>query len=318
MYDKNICEIEIKPLYNDQKYELIIKYENEPKKIKKQGNIISIDPGINNLMTVFGPNIDNFIINGRPIKSINSFYNKKISHLQKCKDIALKNLKIKKAKKRYIDFKRLIYNKKLRSLHDKRNKVINYHFHKITKYFVDYCKLSNIKTVIMGYNKGFKQNVNMGKKNNKTFYGIPFYSLKHKLSYKLKQEGMCLLEQEESYTSKCDALACEPIEKRRHVMNINNNKIVVGKYMGHQNHRFCNLSNFVARGKRIKRGLFKSSSGSIINADLNGAINIYRKKFNLGYNKEGIDFNLKINMNKNKLKRVTKIDTRKCLTNNLQ
>ena len=102
--------------------------------------------------------------------------------------------------------------------------------------------------LIVGYNKGWKTGVNMGKKNNQKFTQIPFARLISYLEYKCRLSGIEFVVNEESYTSKCDALALEPISKH-------------DSYLG----------------KRIKRGLFQSSVGKLINADVNGALNITRK-----------------------------------------
>jgi putative transposase len=150
----------------------------------------------------------------------------------------------------------------------------------------------------MGSNKGWKNKVNMGNKNNRKFYSIPFYTLNSQLEYKLKKKGIQFIRQEESYTSKCDSLANEHINRRQYRLQLSltdkTKYLLVGKY----------------KGKRIKRGLFKSSQGQIINADLNGAINIYRKALNLNYNIEGIKFHRKLNLNINKVKRLKKIKLR--------
>ena len=88
----------------------------------------------------------------------------------------------------------------------------------------------------------------MGHQNNRKFYQIPFKRLLDKLKLKMKEYGIEVITVEESYTSKCDALAFEPIQRHN-------------KY----------------KGQRKKRGLFVSSANKLINADLNGAINIMRK-----------------------------------------
>ena len=105
-----------------------------------------------------------------------------------------------------------------------------------------------IKKIVIGYNRGWKQNCNMGRKNNEKFYSIPHLKLLEYIKYRALKNGIEVLEQEESYTSKCDALGLEEIKKHK-----------------------------TYRGKRVKRGLFQSSIGKLINADVNGALNILRK-----------------------------------------
>jgi putative transposase len=110
----------------------------------------------------------------------------------------------------------------------------------------------NKQYFIIGYNEGWKTKVNMGKNNNRQFYDIPYSRILWKLKEKLLANGKQLIINEESYTSKCDSLSLEKLGK-----------------------------NEVNVGNRIHRGLFISSIGKAINADLNGAINIMRKVINL-------------------------------------
>ena len=105
-----------------------------------------------------------------------------------------------------------------------------------------------VGNLVVGYNKGWKDSINIGKRNNQTFVGIPYGKLTDFLMYKCEMCGINLVVNEESYTSKCDALALESIGK-------------------HEEYK----------GKRVKRGLFQSSTGKLVNADVNGALNIRRK-----------------------------------------
>ena len=120
--------------------------------------------------------------------------------------------------------------------------------HKISSTIVNEAVKNNINTIIIDYNKGWKNKSKMNKATNQTFVSIPYSQLIHYITYKAEKHGIEVITQEESYTSKCDALAYEAIEK-------------------HENYK----------GKRIKRGLFLSSIGKAINADVNGALNILRK-----------------------------------------
>ena len=106
----------------------------------------------------------------------------------------------------------------------------------------------NKEVFIIGYNANWKSNVNLGKKTNRNFYQIPYKRLIYKLDEALKIRNKRLLILKESYTSKCDALALEEINYYEEY-----------------------------KGKRMNRGLFSSSEGRLLNADINGAINIMRK-----------------------------------------
>ena len=108
--------------------------------------------------------------------------------------------------------------------------------------------------IIIGYNLGWKNKANLGKENNFLFNKIPFCQLIDKIKNKFNSNDIIVKLNEESYTSKCDSLSLEQICK----------------------HETYN-------GNRTKRGLFGSSVGKYINADINGAINIMRKVFVLQF-----------------------------------
>lgn len=138
--------------------------------------------------------------------------------------------------------------KKAKSIYSKRNNRIDYVFHKITSHLVNHLVSNNVGLLIFGHNKGQKQDINLGKKTNQNFVSIPFYKLISMLKYKCQLNGIEFFENEESYTSKTSFLDLEPIQK---------------------------LDSYV--GKRVKRGLFRTKSGKLINADVNGSLNIGRK-----------------------------------------
>ena len=295
----NIKKLEIVPLYNGYRYKIVYNYAVENTENKPvPGKIISIDLGMVNLMTIYDPNGEQFIIKGGTILYINHFYNWLIDNLKselsnnkksKTEDIisnhitqcyneflfycennfdkepirATKNDPFYKNKMEQIKHvmsnnydkskgKPELTSKRIRNLWIKRKNLIDDYFDKVVSWIVN--KYSDCSTIIVGYNRQWKQNVNMGKKNNRDFCEIPYARLLKKLRDRLQKNNQTMVEVEESYTSKCDALSLEPIKKQT-------------KYMG----------------KRTKRGLFNSAIGALINADLNGAINIMRK----WYEREG-------------------------------
>jgi IS605 OrfB family transposase len=191
----------------------------------------SIDLGIDNLATMVTSE-GCVIWSGKHLKSYNRYFNKKLTRLQSIKDLQ----GIKRSTKHII------------ALYDKRDKYFEDVFHKVSRQIVDVLVEKKIGTLVVGYNVGWKQNINMGRKNNQKFVLLPFARLISYLSYKCKLAGIDFIKHEESYTSKCDALALEEV---------------------------CKHEDYL--GKRVKRGLFRSSVGKIINADQNGALNILRK-----------------------------------------
>jgi len=227
----HINQVRVVPGNNQLVVEIL--YEVQEKELKKDnGKYSSVDLGINNLMTLSGNTTKPIIINGKPLKSINQYYNKKKSQIHS------KLETINKTKK----------SKKLNKLTNKRNNKINDYLHKSSKIIINHLVSKDICTLIVGYNQHWKQEINIGKKNNQNFVSIPYLKLLNMLEYKCKREGINFVKNEESYTSKCSFIDGEEIKKHT-------------KYLG----------------KRIKRGLFESASGKLINADLNGSLNILKK-----------------------------------------
>lgn len=146
------------------------------------------------------------------------------------------------------DLHKIKCTKRLNKITYKRNNKINDYFHKLSRYIVDYAHDHNVSVIVVGKNNGWKQECNMGKRTNQTFVQVPFDTLIGMIRYKSEEYGITVMEHEEAYTSKCSFLDNETIEK-------------------HETYK----------GKRFKRGLFRSNNGSIINADVNGALNIIRK-----------------------------------------
>lgn len=204
---------------------------------KDNGNYASIDLGINNLMTISSNKFEPFIINGKPVKSMNVYYNKLLS----------------KKKKKLWKINKKTTSNKIKSIHRKRKNKMNDYFHKSTTYIVNQLVSNQINTLIVGYNKGWKQDTKMRKSTKQTFIQIPFYKIIYMLKYKCENEGIKLVLQEESYTSKSSFLDLDEIP-------VKNNK----------------TNDIIFSGSRIKRGLYRSDKG-IINADLNGSLNIMRK-----------------------------------------
>ncbi len=168
-------------------YAMEIVYEIEvPDSYGLVERIVGIDLGINNLITASN-NIgkEPFIINGKILKSINQFYNKRKSHIQS--ELNCRNGRI--------------WSKELNVITQKRfNRIKNY-MHNATSYIIKWCIKNNIDTVIVGHNDKWKQRSNMGKVNNQKFLYIPYEMLIGQLKYKCENNGINFIETEESYTS---------------------------------------------------------------------------------------------------------------------
>jgi IS605 OrfB family transposase len=140
-----------------------------------------------------------------------------------------------------------ITNKQIRLLSKRANR-INELMNRTVNYLVKHCIQNKIGNILIGELKEIKQGINHGKQNNQNFVSIPFGKFKAKLESKCDLYGIKYHLVNESYTSKTDALALDEIIKQPY-----------------------------GDSRRIKRGLYKSITGQLINADINGAINILRK-----------------------------------------
>ena len=220
-------------------YVVEVVYEVQEKEFVNNENKASIDLGVNNLATVtFNNSKDSLIINGKPLKSNNQFYNKQKAKLQS----DLEKRHNKKSSNR------------LNRLHNNRNNKINDYIHKSSRKVVDYLISNNISEVVVGYNKEWKQNLNLGSRTNQNFSSIPYNKFIEQLVYKCKLVGINVIKREESYTSKCSAIDNEPLCKKE-----------------------------VYYGRRVKRGMYKTKDGIKLNADVNGSLNIGRKVFGDGF-----------------------------------
>ena len=230
--EDSLCEVRLIPRSSYYIVEIVYEISTLDKKIDNK-RYASIDLGVSNLCTI-SSNIStqSFIINGRPLKSINQYYNKKKAYYQN----KLEKVNKKKSSKR------------INRLTEKRNDKVKNYLHKTSSYITNFLVSQNINTIVIGNNKEWKQNVNIGKANNQNFTNIPHTTLINMITYKCEKMGINVIVSNESYTSKCSFLDNEEIKK-------------------HDNYL----------GKRIYRGLFKSSKGYMINADVNGSLNILRK-----------------------------------------
>jgi len=221
--------IEISPIYNGYRYKINIIYDKtileENNEIKNQKDLISIDLGVKNLMTIYDPISEQKIIKGSLLTTSNYYFNKKIDEAKS---------KLPKGHKT---------SALIRNLLIKRDNILNYKMNKIINRLYETYK--NKKGIVIGYNENWKQKVSIGRLNNRKFYEIPYEKIIKKMENKFVNTKIVKIN--EAYTSKCDSLNMEEIKKKE-----------------------------VYDGKRIKRGLFSSKTGRLINADLNGAINIMR------------------------------------------
>ena len=222
-------------------------YNKQVKDLKKDNQkYVSIDIGLDNLLTLTSNTLNKpMIINGRILKSENKYYNKQISYYR---EIAKRLNGLD-----YIN--RMNYTRRMSFLTNKRNNIINDLIHKASRKVVEYALSCDVNTIVIGNNKDWKRNSNMSKQVNQSFVGIPHKKLIEQIIYKAEDYGINVILTEESYTSGTSFLDDELPTK----------------------------SNY-NKDRRIKRGLFKSNSGKLINADVNASYQILKKVFPNIYN----------------------------------
>lgn len=246
--DKVVKEVRILS-YNDGKYfkiQYVYEVQQEEVFLNKE-NCIAIDLGVDNLATCVSTNGTPFIVDGRKIKSINHHWNKEIARLR--------SISMKQGMKT---------TDRMQRITTKRNNRVNDTIKKVARYIVNRCIQNDIGTLIVGYTLDFKRNTNLGKQNNQNFVQISLGNLRQQLEFLCWKYNIDYIEQEESYTSKSSFLDNDVLPA------YNAEQPYTGQFSG----------------KRIKRGLYQSKNGTIINADVNGAANILRKcKQNVDFDK---------------------------------
>jgi len=217
-------------------YVMEIVYEIDVPDIQEQSsNICSIDLGIDNFATITNNiGLKPIAIKGNVVKSMNQYYNKQIALMQS--ELMLVNKKHN--------------SKRLNQLTAKRNNKVKNWMHVASKYIINYCIQNNIDTLVCGYNVGWKQESDMGKKVNQKFVTIPFEMFVSQLEYKCENVGIRFIRTNESYTSGTSFLDYESPVKANY-----------------------------DKSRRIYRGMFQSNNGTLINSDVNGSYQIMKKVF---------------------------------------
>lgn len=218
---------------NDKIIINVLYSQDEYKSNVDKEKVLGIDLGVNNLMTVVSnTEMTPFIIDGKPLKSINQYYNKRKSQLQE---------RAKKCNDKH-------NTKRMSRLTERRNNKVKDYMHKVSGMIIGLALSNSVGTIIIGNNSGWKQQVDMGKRTNQAFVGIPYYQLIQMITYKATLVGIEVKTVEESFTSGTSYLDGElPIQ------------------------------NNYNKARRITRGQFKSNTGLIINADVNAAYQIIKK-----------------------------------------
>lgn len=195
--------------------------------------VLGIDLGVNNLITVVSnTNMTPVIIDGKPLKSMNQYYNKRKAQLQE---------RAKKCNNKH-------NTKRMSRLTERRNNKVKDYMHKVSGMIIGLALSNSVGTIIVGNNSGWKQQVDMGKRTNQAFVGIPYYQLIQMITYKANLVGIEVKIVEERFTSGTSYLDGE-----------------------------LPTQIYYNKARRITRGQFRSNTGLIINADVNAAYQIIKK-----------------------------------------
>jgi putative transposase len=233
---RNVDQVRIVPRKGYYVVEVVYERQTKPAPVDP-ALMASIDIGVNNLAAVTSnkPGLVPRIVNGRPLKSINQYYNKRKADLQQL----VKNEQ---------------WTARMERMTTKRTRRIDHYLHAASKQIMELLVSEGIGTLIIGKNPNWKQECEMRKKDKQHFVQIPHARFVDMLCYKAKLVGIGVILQEESYTSKASFLDGDAIP-------------TYGNEQGEP--KFS--------GTRVKRGLYKASTGLTFNADINGSYNILRK-----------------------------------------
>ncbi|MGK7897365.1 MAG: RNA-guided endonuclease InsQ/TnpB family protein [Xenococcus sp. (in: cyanobacteria)] len=259
---KDIKEIRILP-HNRCFYAEFVYKHKEIKSNLNQSNVLGIDSGLGNLLTCVSTTGKSFIIDGKKIKAMNQWYNKKVAKLKKGKPQAY-------------------WDDELAALSEKRNRLFRDIRNKVARFMVNWCLANNVGTIVFGWNQGIKNGSKMRKKENQEFVSIPHAAIKNRIEQLASQHGINFIEQEESYySSKSNFLANDELPTfGEEVASSEVSSEACDDRKSEREHRFTGKRGTKIKGKlnNLGRGGYLTHDGIWLNSDCNGAANIIRKK----------------------------------------
>jgi putative transposase len=155
------------------------------------------DIGLDNLVTITSnkPGFVPVVVNGRPLKSTNQYYNQRRAELQSRLPVGASS-------------------KRLERLTDKRYRRIQYELHLASRRVIELLLEAGIGTLGLGKHAGWKQEINLGRRTHQNCVSSPHARYMERLAYQAEWVAMRVIVREENYTSKCSFLDLEPMERQ--------------------------------------------------------------------------------------------------------
>jgi putative transposase len=236
---EKIAQVRMVPRLDGYMVEVV--YEQEEQQAEVDGKLVAaVDLGVNVLaaLTSNKPGFAPRLVSGKPIKSVNQYYNKQRAKHQ-----------------HHLSHENRFTSRQLDQITTKRNRRVDSYLHTASRRIIDLLVSEGIGTLVIGKNPLWKQEANMGRKNNQQFVQLPHARFIDQLTYKAQLVGIKLVLQEESYTSKASFLDSDPLPT----------------YQANRTEKP------IFSGTRIARSWYRASDGTVIHADINGSLNILRK-----------------------------------------
>jgi putative transposase len=236
----SVKTIELKPLANG-KYEVIVVVDIPDVEEKPNGEkFLSIDLGVNNLLSCYVYDGSSMIFSGRQLLSINRYYDKIIAHYRHITALQQTAEGVKYPKE----------TKRISLLYEKRRKQVHHQLHTMSRQLIETALDKGVETIVIGNITGVRDGSNFGSKTNQKFHRLPFRKIKELITYKAKEAGISVVSDiTEEYTSQTCSV-CKEMPCKENACKTN----------------------------RKHRGMYACKEcGTQMNADINGAINISKK-----------------------------------------
>jgi len=251
---------EVRLVYDMDWIEAHVVYEKEISVCSVGVYQAGIDIGLDNLVSVVSdnPELRSFIVSGKEMKSYGRWFNKKRAEIQSHMDIILNRIKREKdiERKRVLEKHYEWLKKCLWNLYKARDRKLDNWVHQVTRRLADLLYETGHRIVYIGKDAIDKTGINLGRRVNEQYVGIPHRKFVNALTYKCQELGVEVVEVDERYTSKASPISDDVVKVQ--------NRRVNGKEV-----QFS--------GKRVSRGLYKDLKLSkVFNADLVGALNILK------------------------------------------